>query len=53
MSNPIVVWPPGTFWLNCGQFDDPGAGMFYYDCSSSYPEAQGQGALGVCCPEGW
>jgi hypothetical protein len=53
MSNPIVVWPPGTFWLNCGQFDNPGQGDFYYDCSQSYPEFQANGALGACCPMGW
>jgi hypothetical protein len=42
MNDPIVVWPPGTFWGDCGQI---GA---YFDCSDLFPGFDGT----ICC-WGW
>jgi hypothetical protein len=44
MNDPIVVWPPGTFWGDCSS-----AGWNYYDCGNRYPELASYGAL-ICCP---
>ncbi|MEP7353038.1 MAG: hypothetical protein ABI824_07380 [Acidobacteriota bacterium] len=53
LGNPIVVWPPGTFYLNCHIYDNAATAEFYYDCSDTYPEFQYNGAVGVCCPMVW
>lgn len=45
MNDPIVVWPPGTFYLDCSTIGP------YYDCTSHFPEFVGQGMI-VCCLAG-
>ena len=30
MNDPIVVWPPGTFYVDCGTYGN------YYDCGYDY-----------------
>jgi hypothetical protein len=44
VNDPIVVWPPGTYYFDCGQLEGT-----YYDCSYDYPQYSSQGAI-VCCP---
>jgi hypothetical protein len=46
MNDPVIVWPPGTFYLDCGHIG------YYRDCSYEHPELASQGAL-VCCPAWW
>jgi len=46
MNDPIVVWPPGTTYLDCSSFGN------FYDCTwsaSGYEYAAQAGAL-ICCP---
>jgi hypothetical protein len=45
MNDPIVVWPPGTFYMDCAHIGN------FYDCSYDYPWIAEQGGM-VCCP-GW
>ena len=42
MNDPIVVWPPGTFWLDCSQLG------YFYDCTEEFPYYEQQGYT-VCC----
>jgi hypothetical protein len=39
MNDPIVVWPPGTFYITCDVLGP------YYDCTHNFP---GVGNT-VCC----
>lgn len=43
MNDPIVVWPPGTFFMDCSNFGS------YFDCTYYFPDLQSQGAI-ACCP---
>lgn len=43
MNDPIVVWPPGTFYVDCGNLGN------FYDCTYDHPEIGEQGAI-ACCP---
>lgn len=45
MTDPIVVWPPGTYNFDCWS----ASGGTYYDCSYDYPHLMNAGAI-VCCP---
>ena len=42
MHDPIVVWPPGTFWLTCEAIGP------FYDCTNDFPYYAQQGYV-VCC----
>jgi hypothetical protein len=42
MNDPIVVWPPGTFWLSCSNIGP------FYDCTNEFPYYAEQGYV-VCC----
>jgi hypothetical protein len=43
MNDPIVVWPPGTFYMSCSNIGP------FYDCTNEYPGYAEQGYV-VCCP---
>lgn len=43
MDVPIVVWPPGTDYLDCSSYGN------YYECTWEYPQYAEAGAR-VCCP---
>lgn len=42
MHDPIVVWPPGTFWLTCEAIGP------FFDCTEAFPYYAQQGYV-VCC----
>lgn len=42
MNDPIVVWPPGTFYSDCGHIGN------YFECTWDYPDLAAQGFT-VCC----
>jgi len=42
MNDPIVVWPPGTFYSSCGAIGP------FYDCSHLWPQYQELGYV-YCC----
>ena len=42
MNDPIVVWPPGTFFLDCNI-------IYMRDCTGEYPFWENLGYI-VCCP---
>ena len=46
MNDPIVVWPPCTFYMDCNNIGN------FYNCSYDYPWYAEQGAI-VCCPAWW
>lgn len=43
INDPIVVWPPGTFYTDCASIGN------YYDCTWNYPELAMYGFT-LCCP---
>jgi hypothetical protein len=43
MNDPIVVWPPGTFYVDCTQY-----GESYYNCTMEMGFNE-QGIV-YCCP---
>jgi hypothetical protein len=43
INEPIVVWPPGTFYMDCSSYGS------YYDCTYEYAQIASVGAI-VCCP---
>lgn len=42
MHDPIIVWPPGTFWLACEQIGP------YFECTDEFPAYAADGYT-VCC----
>ncbi len=42
MNDPIVVWPPGTFYLSCAM-------IYLRDCTSEYPYWAEMSYV-ACCP---
>ena len=46
INDPIVVWPPCTFYMDCNNIGN------LYNCSYDYPWYAEQGAI-VCCPAWW
>jgi hypothetical protein len=44
MNDPIVVWPPGTFYADCGSY-----GENYYNCTQEMAPGNETGMV-YCCP---
>lgn len=42
MNDPIVVWPPGTFYGSCESIGP------FYDCTGNYPVYAEEGWV-ICC----
>jgi len=44
MNDPIVVWPPGTFYVDCQTY-----GENYYNCTQEMAPGSENGMV-YCCP---
>lgn len=44
MNDPIVVWPPGTFYVDCQSY-----GEHYYNCTQEMAPGSETGMV-YCCP---